>query len=95
MLETGRRRPGLGSEPMRREVFVRSSQANGANASHCTGSKVARYGVVRYVKASNGPTMMGFGLIMVVVGLVTDGIAVAAVGVVLLLTGLYARSREV
>jgi hypothetical protein len=39
--------------------------------------------------------MMGFGLIMVVVGIVTDGIGVAGVGVILLLTGLFARSREV
>jgi hypothetical protein len=46
------------------------------------------------VDASNAPIMMGFGLIMVVVGIVTDGIAVAALGVILLLTGLYARSRE-
>lgn len=79
---------------MRREVSVRSSQANGADASPCTRSKVVHCGRVRYVKASNGP-MMAFGLIMVVVGIVTDGIAVAAAGVVFLLTGLYARSREV
>jgi hypothetical protein len=39
--------------------------------------------------------LMAIGLIMVVMGIVTDGIAIAALGVILLLTGLYARSRAV
>ena len=38
--------------------------------------------------------MLTLGLVLVVLGLVTDGIAVAAVGVIALLTGLYARSRQ-
>ena len=74
---------------------MRSSQPNRPKASPCARSNLATCGVVRYVNASNGPIMMGFGLIMVVVGIVTDGIGVAGVGVILLLTGLFARSREV
>ena len=37
--------------------------------------------------------MLALGLVLVIVGLVTDGIVVAALGVVALLTGLYTRSR--
>jgi hypothetical protein len=38
--------------------------------------------------------VLALGLVLFVVGVVTDGIAVAAIGIVALLTGLYARSRQ-
>ena len=38
--------------------------------------------------------MLTLGLVLFVVGLVTDGIAVAAFGVIALLAGLYVRSRQ-
>ena len=53
--------------------------------------KVRRYGRVRYL---SGPAVLALGLVLFVVGVVTDGIAVAAIGIVVLLTGLYARSRQ-
>ena len=53
-----------------------------------------RNGIVKRIHALGGTGMLTLGLALVVLGLVTDGIAVAAVGVIALLTGLYARSRQ-
>ncbi len=50
---------------------------------------------VRRIDGLMGTGVLTFGLLLVVVGVVTDSLAVAALGVVLLLTGLYARSRQV
>ncbi len=50
---------------------------------------------MRHINGLSGPGVLTLGLILVVVGLVTDGIAVAALGVVVLLSGLYTRSRQV
>lgn len=53
-----------------------------------------RYGHVRYLGSRSGSALV-FGMILLVVGVVTDGIAIAAIGIIVLLTGLYARSRQV
>lgn len=50
---------------------------------------------MKRIQDLEGTGMLTLGLALVVVGLVTDGIAVAAFGVIALLTGLYVRSRQV
>ena len=50
---------------------------------------------MKNIHGLSGAAVLAFGLALTVVGLVTDGIAVAAVGVVVLLAGLYTRSRQV
>ena len=49
---------------------------------------------MRHIDGLSGSGILALGLLLVVVGLVTDGILVAALGVIVLLTGLYARSRQ-
>jgi hypothetical protein len=52
-----------------------------------------RNGRVRYLGSHSGSALT-LGIVLLVVGVVTDGIAVAAIGIIVLLTGLYVRSRQ-
>jgi hypothetical protein len=44
--------------------------------------------------SSDGSIRLALGVLCLIVGVIVDSIGVAALGVVVLLTGLYARSKQ-